>query len=324
MPIPDPRFDALVGLYSPVKVVPATVEFVDIAGLVRGASKGEGRGNAFLSHIREVDAIAHVVRCFEDSNVVHVDNRVDPAADIETIETELVLRDLETVQKRLDRARRAAKGRDPFEVKVVGVCEALEKLLDRGQLASAYEPGDDDDRKILRELYLLTTKPLFYVANVAEDQVASAPSDPLVRKVLAVGEERGIPAVVICAAIEAEIMQLPVAERGEFLESVGLREPGLNEVIRTGFRMLDLITFFTAGPPEVHAWTVPRGTRAPRAAGKIHTDFERGFIKAEVMKWKDLVDLGSEAAVRSAGKLGVEGKEYSVRDGDVVHFRFNV
>jgi ribosome-binding ATPase len=324
VPVPDPRFDALVALFAPAKVVPATIEFVDIAGLVRGASKGEGKGNAFLSHIREVDAIAHVVRCFEDDNIVHVDGRVDPAADIETIETELALKDLDAVQRRRERAERAVKGQDAFEKKAFAVCERLVRALDAGQPASVVEPNDEDERKVLRDLFLLTAKPAFYVANVAEGEVASADGNPLVQKVREVAAAKGRQVVPISAAIEAEIMQLPPEERGEFLESVGLAEPGLNQVIRAGYQMLDLITFFTAGKPEVHAWTVSRGTRAPQAAGKIHTDFERGFIRAEVMSCKDLVDLGSEAAVKSAGKMGVEGKEYEVRDGDVVHFRFNV
>ncbi|MEM9190656.1 MAG: redox-regulated ATPase YchF [Myxococcota bacterium] len=326
VPVPDGRFEALVKFFAPAKVVPATVDFVDIAGLVRGASKGEGKGNAFLSNIREADAIAHVVRCFEDENVVHVDNRVAPAEDIQTIETELMLKDLETVQKRLDKARKAAKGQNAFEVKAVGVGEALVKLLDAGEPASALdlEGRDEDEKKILREMFLLTTKPVFYVANVKEDQLASVASDPLVSEVRALADSRGAPLVVISAAIEAEIMQLPVEERAEFLESLGLEEPGLNQVIRTGYGMLNLITFFTAGDPEVHAWTIREGTKAPQAAGKIHTDFERGFIKAEVMDWESLIELGGEAAVRSAGKLRVEGKEYVVQDGDVMHFRFNV
>jgi len=324
VPVPDPRFDALVALYEPDKQVQATVQFVDIAGLVRGASKGEGRGNAFLSNIRDADAVAHVVRCFEDDNILHVDNRVDPIADIETIETELALKDLETVQKRLDKARRAAKGNDPTEKKAVGVCEALEKLLDAGQPASGYQPGDEDEARIVRDLFLLTRKPTFYVCNVKEDQLEGIDDDPLVGRVRALADERGVPVTVISAAIEAELTQLPPEERTEMLEGLGLSEPGLDQVIRTGYRMLDLITFFTAGKPEVHAWTVRREAKAPEAAGKIHSDFERGFIRAEVSDWRDLVELGGEAAVKAAGKLRVEGKEYVVQDGDVMHFRFNV
>lgn len=324
VPVPDPRFDKLVAHFSPGKVVPATVDFVDIAGLVRGASKGEGKGNAFLSNIREADAIAHVVRCFQDDNVVHVDNRVDPAADIETIETELQLKDLDAVQKRLVKAQKAAKSGDAFEKKAQRVCEALIAILDAGNSASQFSTDDEDEKKILRDLFLITTKPLFYVANVKEDQIADVASDPLVQQVAKIAERQGVPWVAISAAIEAEIMQLPTEERRDFLESLGLEEPGLNQVIRTGYEMLNLITFFTAGDPEVHAWTIEKGTKAPQAAGKIHSDFERGFIRAEVMQWQDLIELGSEGAVRSAGKLSTEGKEYVVQDGDIMHFRFNV
>jgi hypothetical protein len=326
VPVPDPRFDALVELYQPKKVVPATVDFVDIAGLVRGASRGEGKGNAFLSNIREADAIAHVVRCFEDDNVLHVDNRVDPLADIETIETELVLKDLETVEKRLEKAQRAAKGQNPYEKKAVAVCEAMKAILDEGRLASAWSDADadEDEKRIVRDMFLLTRKPIFYVANVQEDQLGALEDDPLVAAVRERAASVGAPAVVISAKIESEIMQLPEEERKDFLESVGLEEPGLDQVIRTGYRILNLITFFTAGAPEVHAWTIERGTRAPQAAGKIHSDFERGFIRAEVMSWEDVVELGSEAAVKAAGKMAIEGKDYEVRDGDVVHFRFNV
>jgi len=324
VPVPDPRFDAMVKLFDPAKVVPATVDFVDIAGLVKGASKGEGRGNAFLSNIRDADAIAHVVRCFEDDNIVHVDNKVDPLSDIETIETELILKDLETVQKRLDKARRASKGPNKIEKKAVVVCEALEKRLDAGEPARGFEVEGDDEKAILRDLFLITAKPMFYVANVKDDQLGATEDDPLVAKVRAIAEERGAPMVVISAAIEAEIMQLEEEDRAEFLESVGLSEPGLHEVIRTGYRMLDLITFFTCGEPEVHAWTITQGTKAPGAAGKIHTDFEKGFIRAETIHWKDLLELGSEQAVKAAGKMRLEGKEYVVQDGDVMHFRFNV
>jgi GTP-binding protein YchF len=324
VPVPDPRFDALCKVVEPESAVPATVDFVDIAGLVRGASKGEGKGNAFLSNIRECDAIAHVVRCFEDENVIHVDNRVDPAADIETIHTELILKDLDSVQKRLDRARRAAKGNDAYEKTVVAVTEKLEKLLDAGKRASVLTPDNEDEAKALRELGLITQKPLFYVCNVKEDQLASADTDALVQKVRDIANEEHAQVVVICAAIEADIMQLPVAERQDFLDSVGLTEPGLNKVIQTGYAMLDLITYFTAGKKEVRAWTIKRGTKAPQAAGKIHSDFERGFIRAEVTWWEDRVNLKTEAACRSAAKTSTEGKEYVVRDGDVMFFRFNV
>ena len=324
VPVPDPRFDKLVELHRPKKIVPATVEFVDIAGLVRGASKGEGKGNAFLSNIRDADAVAHVVRCFEDENILHVDNRVDPLADIETIETELILKDLETVQKRLDKAERAAKGQDALEKKAVALCKRLEASLNEGKPATAIEPNDEDEALVLRDMFLLTNKPSFFVVNVKDDQLADLDNDPLVGQVLQLGNERGVPVVAISAEIEAEIMQLPEEERAEFIESMGLDEPGLHKVIRTGYETLDLITYFTAGEPEVHAWTIDRGTKAPQAAGKIHSDFERGFIRAEVMKCEDLFELGSEQAVKAAGKLGVEGKEYIVHDGDIMHFRFNV
>ncbi len=324
VPVPDPRFDALVALIEPDSRVPATVDFVDIAGLVRGASRGEGKGNAFLAHIRDCSAIAHVVRCFEDPNVVHVDGRVDPLADIETINTELILKDLETVQKRLDRARRAAKGGDPLERAAVAACERLEQALDQGKRAAQLEIEDEREKLVVKELQLITAKPMFYVCNVREDQLAAADADPLVSKVRGRAEAEGTVAEVVCAAIEAEIMQLAPADRAEFLQSVGLQEPSLNQVIRSGYRMLELITFFTAGKKEVRAWTIKRGDKAPQAAGKIHTDFERGFIKAEVIGWQDLVSLGSEAACKAAGKMSTEGKEYVVRDGDVMHFRFNV
>ena len=324
VPVPDPRFDKLVQLYQPKKVVPASVEFVDIAGLVRGASKGEGKGNAFLSNIRDADAVAHVVRCFEDENIVHVDNRVDPLADIETIETELILKDLETVQERLDKAERAAKGQDVIEKKAVVLCTRLCEVLDQGKPATGVTANDEDEEHILRDLFLITNKPSFFVVNVKDDQLSEIDTDPLVQKVRALGEERGVPVVVISAAIESEIMQLPEEERAEFIESLGLDEPGLHKVIRTGYETLDLITYFTAGEPEVHAWTIDRGIKAPQAAGKIHSDFERGFIRAEVMKCEDLFELGSEQAVKASGKLGSEGKDYVVQDGDIMHFRFNV
>jgi ribosome-binding ATPase len=324
VPVPDPRFDALCKVVEPESAVPATVDFVDIAGLVRGASKGEGKGNAFLSNIRECDAIAHVVRCFQDDNVIHVDNRVDPAADVETIHTELILKDLDGVQRRLERSKKAAKGGDANEKLTLAVCEKLEKLLDGGRLASAFIPESEDETKIVRDLGLITAKPLFYVCNVKEDQLANAASDPLVQQVRTIAAAEGAKVVVICAAIEADIMQLPVEERGDFLESVGLSEPGLNTVIQTGYAMLDLITYFTAGKKEVRSWTIKRGTKAPQAAGKIHSDFERGFIRAEVTWWEDRVNYKTEAACRAAAKTSTEGKEYVVRDGDVMFFRFNV
>ena len=323
VPVPDGRFEKLSIIHKPDREVPAQVEFVDIAGLVRGASKGEGRGNAFLTNIRDTDCIAHVVRCFVDDNVLHVDNRVSPASDVETIETELVLKDLETVEKRLDRARRAARSNDANEKRAVGVLERLHAILDKGEPARLITYEHDDEIIIVRDLALITQKPIFYVCNVSEDQLGKD-DDALVAEVAAIAKRRGVPYVVICAKIEAEIMQLPPAERGDFLESVGLTEPGLDKVIRTGFGMLDLITYFTCGKQEVRAWTIKRGTKAPGAAGVIHTDFERGFIKAEVIKYDDMVSLGGEQAVKAAGKMRMEGKEYVVDDGDIMHFRFNV
>lgn len=324
VPVPDSRFDALVKLYEPDSRVPATVDFVDIAGLVRGASKGEGRGNAFLSNIRECHALAHVVRCFEDQNVVHVDGKVDPASDIDTITTELILRDLETVEKRGDRARKTAKGGDAESKALVAVCDRLLVAFNAGKRAAMVTPEDEREVAAFHDLQLLTAKPLFYVANVKEEQLGKLDADPLVGRVRELAAHEGAQVAVICAAIEAEIMQLSEAERPDFLASVGLEEPSLNSVIRTGYGALDLITFFTAGKKEVRAWTIQKGDKAPAAAGKIHTDFERGFIRAEVIWWEDLIKLGSEAACRAQGKLATEGKEYVVRDGDVIHFRFNV
>jgi GTP-binding protein YchF len=324
VPVPDERFDAIVDLLEPKTRVPATVDFVDIAGLVRGASKGEGKGNAFLAHIRQCDAVAHVVRCFEDESVAHVEGRIDPVSDIETIQTELCLRDLETVQKRLEKAQKAAKGNDPVEKATVAVCQRLVESLDAGRNASCVEPEDETERVIIRDLFLLTNKPVFYVANVNEEQLAGIDSDTLIQQVRQIAGKAGAPVEVICSAMEAEIMQLPPEERPEFLESMGLSRPSLNNVIRTGYQMLDLITFFSTLSDEVRAWTVKRGTRAPGAAGKIHSDFERGFIRAEVVQWSDLVELGSEAACRSAARMSVQGKDYVVQDGDVIQFKFNV
>jgi GTP-binding protein YchF len=324
VPVPDHRLDALVKLYRPKSVVAATVNFVDIAGLVRGASKGEGLGNQFLANIRETDAIAHVVRCFEDPNVIHVEGRIDPVADVQTIDTELCLKDLETVEKRIDRAKKALKGPAPKEEKVIlELCERLKAGLDAGKPARA-QGLTVDEAALLKELGLLTLKKVFYVANVAEGQLSQAASDPLVGRLRAHADTEGAPVVVICAAAEAEIAGLDEADRPAFLESLGLKEPGLHAVARTAYKLLDLITFLTAGEDECRAWTIRRGAKAPQAAGAIHTDFERGFIKAEVIWWEDLIKYGSEAACRAHAKLALEGKDYVVRDGDVIHFKFNV
>jgi GTP-binding protein YchF len=324
VPVPDARLDALVELYHPKSTVAATVNFVDIAGLVRGASKGEGLGNQFLANIRETDAIAHVVRCFEDDNIVHVDNRIDPLADVGTIDTELCLKDLETIEKRIDRAKKALKGPAPKEEKaILELAERVKKGLDAGRPARA-QGLSAEEQALLRETGLLTLKKVFYVANVAERQLGSVDADPLVGALRAHAKAEGAPVVVICAAAEAEIASLDAADRPAFLETLGLEEPGLHAVARTAYALLELITFLTAGEDECRAWTVKRGAKAPQAAGAIHTDFERGFIKAEVIWWEDLIKLGSEAACRANAKLALEGKDYVVRDGDVIHFKFNV
>ncbi|RYZ03608.1 MAG: redox-regulated ATPase YchF [Myxococcales bacterium] len=323
--VPDNRVDALVKLIEPEKTVYTTIRFVDIAGLVRGASKGEGLGNQFLSHIREVDAVAHVVRCFDDDNVIHVENKVDPVADIATINTELCLKDLDTVTKRLDKARKQAKGSDPIEKLAVPLCERLVKHLDEGKPVRTFEIGDGEkERGIVDDMQLLTSKRMFYVGNVAEGALFNLAADKHFQSLVQFAKSEGAPVVAICAAIEEQIAQLEPADRPDFLESVGLSEPGLNSVIRTGYDLLGLITYLTAGKQEVRAWTVRKGSTAPQAAGVIHTDFERGFIKAEVIWWEDLIKYGSEAKCREAGKQAIEGRDYVVRDGDVMHFRFNV
>ncbi len=323
--VPDPRIAALDTVIHATKLVPTTVNFVDIAGLVRGASKGEGLGNQFLSHIREVDAIVQVARCFEDANVIHVENRVDPVGDIATVTTELCLKDLDTVQKRLDRGRKMVKSQNPIEKLAVEICEPLAAHLDQGKPARSFVlPEHNDAPTVLRDMQLLTAKPAFYVANVDEGSLTNLAGNKHYVALKALADSEGAPIVAVCAALEAQIAELDPADRPEFLAAAGLAEPGLNAVIRAGYKLLNLLTFFTAGKVEVRAWTTKIGARAPQAAGVIHTDFEKGFIKAEVMWWEDLVRLGSEAKCRDAGKLAIEGKEYVMRDGDVVHFRFNV
>jgi ribosome-binding ATPase len=326
VPVPDERLRKLAELFKPKKTTPTTLEFVDIAGLVAGASKGEGLGNQFLSHIRQVDAIAHVLRCFDDPDVVHVAGKVDPRGDRDVVETELMLKDLESVEKRRERAQKSAKA--PGKPGELGKAElaALDRVkagLEAGTPVRAQKLGDDE-RAHLADLFLLTDKPVVYIANVDEGQLARAEADPRVQAVKALAAEEGYDAVVLCGKVEAEIAELPEAERVEFLASLGLQEPGLNRLVHAGYRELGLITFLTAGEDECRAWTVKQGARAPQAAGVIHTDFERGFIKAEVMRVDDLLRLGSEAAVKEKGLMRVEGKEYVVQDGDVMHFRFNV
>jgi GTP-binding protein YchF len=323
--VPDDRLAKLDSVVHSERIVPTAIQFVDIAGLVRGASKGEGLGNQFLSHIREVDAVVQVARCFEDANVVHVENRVDPVGDIATVTTELCLKDLDTVQKRLDRARKAAKGNVPIEKLAIEITEPLAKHLDEGKPARTFKiPDTVDAATVLREMQLLTAKPTFYIANIDEKSIGKVDSNKHYLALKKHADEEGAIVVPVCAALEAQIAELDPAERPEFLSSAGLTEPGLHAVIRAGYKLLSLLTFFTAGKPEVRAWTTKLGAKAPQAAGVIHTDFEKGFIKAEVIWWEDYVNLGGEAKCREAGKLAVEGKEYVMRDGDVVHFRFNV
>jgi GTP-binding protein YchF len=323
--VPDPRLKALDDVVHSERIVPATIDFVDIAGLVRGAHKGEGLGNQFLANIREADAVVQVARCFEDANVVHVENRVDPVADIETVTTELCLKDLDTVQKRGERARKMIKANSPIDKLAVEICDALAKHLDEGKPARSFRAPDHADAPgILKEMHLLTAKPTFYIANVDEASLANLGGNAHYLALKKHADAEGAPVVAICAALEAQIAELDPADRPEFLASAGLTEPGLHKVVRTGFELLGLITFFTAGKQEVRAWTVKKGARAPQAAGVIHTDFEKGFIKAEVIWWEDFVKLGGESKARDAGKLAIEGKEYVVRDGDVMHFRFNV
>jgi GTP-binding protein YchF len=321
--VPDPRQESLVQVVEPEKVVPTTVEFMDIAGLVKGASQGEGLGNQFLSHIRDVDALCHVVRCFEDDNVVHVHGGIDPANDMEVINTELLLRDIASLENRRDRARKLSKGSDADEKRALEVTERVLALMEHDTPVRLMDLSEDD-LLVLDPLNLLTAKPVLYAANVSEEQVADHENDVHVNRLRELAAAEGAQVVVISAAIEAEIARLDPDEQKEFLAGIGLEEPGLHRLIRTAYDLLDLITFFTAGKQEVRAWTVRRGSLAPQAAGKIHTDFERGFIRAETMRWEDLVELGSEAAVRGKGLLRSEGKEYVVQDGDVIHFRFNV
>jgi GTP-binding protein YchF len=320
VPVPDPRLQQLAEIVHPEKIVPTTVEFVDIAGLVAGASQGEGLGNQFLSHIREVDAIAHVVRCFESGDIIHVAGKVDPIADIETIDTELALADLATVDKALERAAKASKSGDKDALRKRALFERVKVQLDGAKPARALTLTDEE-RRDLRELSLLTAKPVMYVANVSESGFVNNPLLAAVEK-RAAGE--GAVVVAVCAAIEAEVAQLEEADRAEFLAELGLKEPGLDRVIRAAYRLLGLQTFFTAGPKEVRAWTVRAGATAPQAAGAIHTDFERGFIRAEVIGFDDYLAGKGEAGAKEAGKLRLEGKEYVTHEGDVMHFRFNV
>jgi ribosome-binding ATPase len=318
--VPDRRLERLADLADSARVVPTAIEFVDIAGLVAGASQGEGLGNQFLAHIREVDAVCHVVRCFDDADVVHVSGSVDPARDIEIITTELVLKDLETVERRVERAHRSAKTGEKDLLRQRDQLVALQRHLGDGAVARTFRGDLDDD--LARELSLLTSKPVLYAANVAEGDLPDG--NDHVETVRKLADDEGAEVVVISAQVEAELVELPTEDRTDYLASVGLDASGLERLIDRAYRLLGLLTFFTAGPKEARAWTVPAGSSAPRAAREIHSDFERGFIRAEVIAYDDYDLLGSEAAAREAGRLRVEGKEYRVADGDVIHFRFNV
>lgn len=320
VPVPDARLDKLAAIVNPQRVLPTTMEFVDIAGLVAGASKGEGLGNQFLANIRETDAIAHVVRCFEDENVIHVNGKIDPLDDIATINTELALADLETVSKAVTRLTKTAKGGDKEAVATKAVLEKILPLLDEGKPARAANL-DDDERKLIRGFGLLTLKSTMYIANVAEVGFENNPHLDAVRELAAAENAIVVP---LCNQIEAEISLLEDDERAEFLEAMGMEEPGLNVVIRAGYGLLGLQTYFTAGVQEVRAWTVKVGATAPQAAGVIHTDFEKGFIRAECVAYDDFVQYNGEAGAKEAGKWRLEGKTYIVQDGDVLHFRFNV
>ncbi|MDO8527500.1 MAG: redox-regulated ATPase YchF [Deltaproteobacteria bacterium] len=316
--VPDPRMDYLAKVNKSEKILPTTVNFVDIAGLVKNASQGEGLGNKFLSHIREVDAIAHVVRCFEDPNIIHVHGKVDPKEDIEVINLELALTDLDAVSKRLDKEEKLLKT-NKDAAKRVELLKKIKLQLEKG-LAVRKLTFSDEEKLILKEFCLLTAKPMLYVANVAE----AGENNSHVETVQKIASEENSDMVILCGKLEAEISQLKDEEKKEFLSAMGLKEAGLDRLIHAGYHLLNLITYFTAGPKEVHAWTIQRGTKAPQAAGVIHTDFEHGFIRAEVFNYNDLLALGSEAAVKGAGKYKSEGKEYIVQDGDIMLFRFNV
>ncbi|AEI63251.1 redox-regulated ATPase YchF [Corallococcus macrosporus] len=326
VPVPDDRLDQLSALIKPLKKVPTSLEFVDIAGLVRGASKGEGLGNQFLGNIRQVNAVLHVLRCFEDDNVTHVEGGVNPVRDRDVVDTELCLKDLETVEKRRERTLKNTKvgGKVGEEAKAeVALLDRIKAGLDNGITVRAQKLTEEEGA-VIHDLFLLTDKPVLYVANIGEGELGKEDANPHVKAVREMAAKEGFEVVVLAAALESEIQQLPETERPGFLESAGLSEPGLHKVVRAGYKLLGLWTYFTVGEQECRAWTIHQGYKAPQAAGVIHSDFERGFIKAEVMRWEDLVKLGSESAVKEKGLLRVEGKEYVVQDGDCMHFRFNV
>ena len=322
--VPDERLGKLATLYDSAKIVPAVIEFVDIAGLVKGASKGEGLGNQFLSHIRETDAIVHVVRCFENTNIVHVDGSIDPLRDIETINYELIFSDLDILERRIAKVSRGARN-DKALAKELTLLEGIKAHLEQSKPARSYEPEDDDMKALMATYDLLTAKPVIYAANVSEDDLADdGASNKYVQAVREYAAREGSEVFAVCAQIEEEISELDDDEKKEFLEDLGLKESGLDKLIKASYSLLGLISFLTAGPTETRAWTIRKGTKAPGAAGKIHSDFERGFIKAEVVYYQDLLDCGSYAAAKEKGLVGIEGKDYVVKDGDVILFRFNV
>ncbi len=320
--VPDERLQVLDKMYESKKVVPTAIEFYDIAGLVRGASKGEGLGNKFLSHIREVAAIVHVVRCFDDGNITHVDGEISPKRDIETINTELIISDLEMVERRYDKTRKLLKG-DKSLQKELDFLEKLKSILDKGESARSLEV-DESEEKVLKEINLLSSKPIIYVANVSEDDLLDMSSNTLIKEVEAIAQSENAEVITACAKIESEISELDDEEKVVFLEELGLSESGLDKLIKASYKLLGLISFLTAGKPEVRAWTIKNGTPAVKAAGKIHSDIERGFIRAEVIHYNDLVECGSIQKAKEQGLLRLEGKDYIMKDGDVVHFRFNV
>ena len=320
--MPDERLDELTKMYNPQKTTHAVIEFVDIAGLVKGASKGEGLGNKFLSHIRETDAIVEVVRCFEDGNVVHVDGSVDPIRDIETINLELIFSDIEIVNKRLDKARKNLKADKKYQEEI-DLLEKILKTLEQGISARAID-FSDDEKVLVKDMFLLTTKPILYIANVAESQLDTMETDPLVAKVKEYAQKENAEVIPLCVKIEEELSGLEEEDKKEMLEALGLEESGLDKVIKKSYDLLGLMSFLTAGEPEVRAWTIKKGTKAPQAAGKIHSDIERGFIKAEVVSFDDLMKEGSMVAAREKGLVRQEGKEYIMQDGDIVLFKFNV
>lgn len=321
VPVPDERLNMLAKMHNPEKLTPTSIEFVDIAGLVRGAYKGEGLGNKFLSHIREVDAIVHVVRCFEDENIVHVDGSVDPVRDMETINLELIFADLETIERRAERARKNGKGGDKQFLAEAVLCERIKAHLESGRPVRTMELTEDEAAAV-KAMFLLTTKPVIYVANISEDEIGQ--ENPLVDKLYAAAKAEGAEALTICAKVEEEIAELSPEEKQAFIEELGIGESGLDKLVKACYKLLGLISYLTAGPKEVRAWTIERGTKAPQAAGKIHTDFERGFIRAEVVSYDTLMENGTMQACKEKGLIRSEGKDYVMQDGDIVLFRFNV